>query len=75
MVPPKGLADGRWEVGTVEGEEFEQEVEVVAGRDERLGAMLRGMREAVLGAVRGVEGGLKGVETMNVWAGAFVKAE
>ena len=73
VVPPKGLEDGRWEVGTVVGRDFGAEVEVVAGREERIGGVLRGMRQAVIGAVEELQGGLEEVETMSVWATKMVR--
>ena len=74
LVPPKGLQDGRWEVHNIVTQAFEKEVEEVVKRDESLGGVLKGMKEAVVGALEVVEGGVKGVETMSVWAAKLGKA-
>ena len=74
LVPPKGLQDGRWEVHNILNEVFEKEVEEVGKRNEGLGGVLKGMKEAVVGALEVVEGGLKGAETMSVWAAKLDKA-
>ena len=74
LVPPKGLQDGRWEVHNILNEDFEKEVEEVVERNESLGGVLKGMKEAVVGALEVVEGGVKGVETMSVWAAKLDKA-
>ena len=74
LVPPKGLQDGRWEVHNILNEGFEKEVEEVGRRNESLGGVLKGMKEAVIGALEVVEGGVKGVETMSVWAAKLDKA-
>ena len=75
VVPPKGLQDGRWEVSNILNEEVEKEVQEVVRRNEGLGGVLKGMREAVVGALEVVEGGVNGVETMNVWIGKLDKAQ
>lgn len=67
VVPPQGLQDGRWEVSNILSERIEQEMQGVVKRHEGLGGVLMGMREAVVGALEVVEGGVKGVETMSVW--------
>lgn len=74
VVPPKGLHDGRWEVHNILNEVSEMEMEEVVKRNESLGAVLKGMKEAVVGALEAVEGGIKGVETMSVWAAKLDKA-
>lgn len=73
VVPPKGMADGRWEVEAAVGEEFQKGVEAVAGRNAAVGGALRGMREAVMGAVVGIGGSVRGVQTMDVWAARLVR--
>ncbi len=73
LVPPKGLQDGRWEVLNVLSKGFEKEVEEVVKRREGLGGVLKGMKQAVVGALEAVEGGVKGVETMSVWVGKMDK--
>ena len=71
VVPPRELSHGRWEVEMLGGEGFVVDVEGVCGGDERKVGLLRGMRDAVLGSAEGIEGGVKGVESMCVWAGEF----
>lgn len=66
--PAIELSDGRWEVGTVLDEEFEEEVKVAPGPRER--AAILAQREAVLQAVSKV-GGLKKVRTMDVFCQCF----
>ena len=73
LMPPKGLQDGRWEVQNIVNQAFDKEVEEVVKRNESLGGVLKGMKEAVVGALEVVEGGVKGVETMSVWAAKLVK--
>ncbi len=73
IVPPKGLQDGRWEVGSILSEGFETEVQDITKRHESLGRMLEGMKEAVVGALEVVERGVEGVETMSVWVGKLDK--
>ena len=67
LVPPKGLQDGRWEVSSILSGKFEKEVQ------EGLGGVLRGMKEAIVGSLEIVEGGVGSVETMNVWVGKLDK--
>lgn len=74
LVPPKGLHDGRWEVLNVLSQGFAKHVEVVAERQVGLGGVLKGMKEAVVGALQVVEGGVKGVETMSVWTGKLERS-
>ncbi len=73
VVPPKGLQDGRWEVGSILDEDFETEVQDITKRHEGLGRVLMGMKEAVVGALEVVERGVEGVETMSVWVGKLDK--
>lgn len=73
LAPPKGLQDGRWEVSNILSEEVEKEVQEIAKRHEGLGGVLKGMREAVVGALEVVEGGVESVETMSVWVGKLDK--
>lgn len=75
VVPPKGLQDGRWEVLGILSQGFEREVQEVVKRHEGLGGVLTGMKEAVVGALEVVEGGVKGVETMSVWVGTLAKGQ
>ena len=74
LVPPKGLQDGRWEVQNIVNQAFDKEMEEVVKRNESLGGVLKGMKEAMVGSLEVVEGGVKGVETMSVWAGKLGRA-
>ena len=74
LVPPKGLHDGRWEVLNVLSKGFAKDVEAVGERQAGLGGVLKGMKEAVVGALQAVEGGVKGVETMSVWTGMLERS-
>ena len=74
LVPPKGLHDGRWEVLNILSKGFAKDVEAVAERQVGLGGVLKGMKEAVVGALQVVEGGVKGVETMSVWTGKLERS-
>ncbi|KAK8076739.1 hypothetical protein PG994_004011 [Apiospora phragmitis] len=69
VVPRVGLLDGHWEVGTVVGEEFVEEIEEHI-TDDRVKLVLRSARDATIAAVRGLEG--EAVRTMDVWASTFV---
>ncbi|KAJ3307499.1 hypothetical protein HDU76_004624 [Blyttiomyces sp. JEL0837] len=73
IVPDVDLFDGKWEVGTVVSEGFWEEVEsIVPGEREK--SVIKASRDAVRASVKAVEGGVKGVRTMDVWAGVFEKA-
>lgn len=74
LVPPKGLQDGRWEVLNILSKGFAKDVEVVGERQAGLEGVLKGMKEAVVGALAVVEGGVKGVETMSVWTGMLERS-
>ena len=74
LVPPKRLHDGRWEVLNVLSTGFAKDVEAVAERQVGLGGVLKGMKEAVVAALKVVDGGAKGVETMSVWTGIFERS-
>lgn len=75
LVPPKGLQDGRWEVLKLLSEDSQKEMQEVVKRDESLGEVLKGMREAVVGALEYVADGVKGVETMSVWVGKLNRGQ
>ena len=67
VIPPRNMADGRWEVESAMGDEFKKGLREVAERDEQLGGVLKGMREAVRMAIEVVGGCVRDVEPMNVW--------
>lgn len=75
VVPPKGLQDGRWEVSNILSEGVQKEMQELVKRNEGLEGVLKGMRGAVVGALEVVEGGVMGVETMNVWIGKLDKGQ
>ncbi|PQE28386.1 SAM-dependent methyltransferase protein [Rutstroemia sp. NJR-2017a BBW] len=62
-----GVRDGEWEVGNVR-RWLRGEVE---GEEMELG--LKGMYDAMETSVQNVEGGVKGVRSMDVWAAVFVR--
>ena len=68
VIPPNNMADGRWEAESAVGDEFQKELEEVAERDEPLGGVLKGMREAVRMAIVVIGGCVRDVETMDVWS-------
>ncbi|KAK7936618.1 S-adenosyl-L-methionine-dependent methyltransferase [Apiospora aurea] len=70
MVPRAGLLDGSWEVGTVVGKEFLEEMDEHI-TDERVKLVLRSARDATIAAVRGLGDG-EAVRTMDVWVSSFV---
>ena len=69
LVPEGELSDGMWEVGSVIGNGFLEEVEKI--EDGRVRAVLRSARDAVVAAVEGI-GGLERVRTMDVWVATLV---
>ena len=71
VVPGRELSDGEWEVATVVGGEFLEEVGREIGEG-RVRDVLVAARDAVVDAVGGV-GGMEGVRTMDVWVGGFVE--
>ncbi|KAF9002912.1 S-adenosyl-L-methionine-dependent methyltransferase [Cyathus striatus] len=73
ITPNADVHDGKWEVGAVKSKSFLQEVEESV-KDEREKAMVYALRDALLSSLEKVEGGTKGVRSMNVWCGAFEKA-
>ncbi|MCJ1396916.1 hypothetical protein MMC11_000107 [Xylographa trunciseda] len=70
VLPPEGLLDGIWEVGAVLKEEFVGDVRRCCG-DERQELAVLGIRDALVAAVKGLEGGMKGVRSMQVWVAEF----
>ncbi|MCJ1302902.1 hypothetical protein MMC08_005707 [Hypocenomyce scalaris] len=75
VVPERMLWDGKWEVYAVIGEGFLREVEEVCGGDEKKGAVLMALRDSVIAAVKGLDGGKDGVRGMDVWTGVFERVE
>ncbi|MCJ1432468.1 hypothetical protein MMC27_001825 [Xylographa pallens] len=70
VLPPEGLRDGVWEVGSVVAEGFREDVARYCGDGEQAVAVL-GIREAVVAAVKGLEAGMDGVRSMQVWVAEF----
>ncbi|GLA10807.1 hypothetical protein AnigIFM63309_008190 [Aspergillus niger] len=67
----EGLLDGSWEVAACLDGGFEEEVRRVVG-DERERAVVLAARDACETSLKGVEGGRKGVRSMDVWVASFV---
>ena len=67
----EGLLDGQWEVSACLSPSFEREVEehVI---DERERNLVLALRDACEASLEGVQGGRKGVKTMDVWVASFV---
>ncbi|KAB5547071.1 S-adenosyl-L-methionine-dependent methyltransferase [Coniochaeta sp. 2T2.1] len=65
VVPEPELSDGGWETGSVVSKGYLEDVEKGV-EDERVKAMLRSARDAVVAAVDGI-GGVGKVRTMDVW--------
>ncbi|MCJ1292602.1 hypothetical protein MMC34_004154 [Xylographa carneopallida] len=70
VLPPEGLRDGVWEVGSVVAEGFAEDVGRCCGDGAQAVAVLR-IRDAVVAAVKGLQGGVEGVRSMQVWAAEF----
>lgn len=70
VVPEEELSDGGWEVGSVLGKGFLEEVAKLS--DEKVRVVLRSARDAVAAAVDGV-GGVRKVTTMDVWVATLVE--
>jgi SAM-dependent methyltransferase len=70
VVPGAELSDGLWEVGSVVGQGFLEKIEVEVG-DQRVRAMLRSARDAVVAAAEGI-GGVRKARTMDVWVATLV---
>ncbi|KAB5559860.1 putative SAM-dependent methyltransferase [Coniochaeta sp. 2T2.1] len=65
VVPEPELSDGGWETGSVVSKGYLEDVEKGV-EDERVKAVLRSARDAVVAAVDGI-GGVGKVRTMDVW--------
>lgn len=69
----EGLLDGRWEVSACLSAHFEKEVEQkLSGDYERERAVVLALRDACEASLEGVQGGRKGVRSMDVWTATFV---
>lgn len=67
----EGVLDGQWEVYACLDPSFEKEVEEQVS-DERERAVVLSSRDACEASLEGVEGGRKGVRSMDVWVASFV---
>lgn len=70
--PNEGVLDGQWEVAACLSETFEKEVEECVA-DERERGVVRALGDACEASLVGIEGGQKGVRSMDVWVGSFVQ--
>ncbi|EJP66169.1 SAM-dependent methyltransferase [Beauveria bassiana ARSEF 2860] len=68
---PEDMLDGQWEVSACLDSSFEEEVEEQV-KDGRERAVVLALRDACEASLRGIEGGQKGVKTMDVWVAKFV---
>ncbi|KAL3291921.1 SAM-dependent methyltransferase [Colletotrichum asianum] len=64
------LLDGQWEVGACLSSDFKREVEEHVS-NERERAVVLASRDACEASLKGVQGGLKGVRSMDVWVAGF----
>jgi hypothetical protein len=67
----EGLLDGQWEVSACLSSSFEREVEEQVS-DERERAVVLASRDACEASLEGIQGGRKGVRTMDVWVANFL---
>ena len=67
----EGLLDGQWEVSACLSSSFESEVEEQVS-DERERGVVFALRDACEASLEGVQGGRKGVRSMDVWVASFV---
>ena len=67
----EGLLDGQWEVSACLSSSFEREVEEQVS-DERERSVVLALRDACEASLEGVQGGRKGVTSMDVWVASFV---
>lgn len=68
------LLDGQWEVSACLSSSFENEVEAQVS-DERERAVVLASRDACEASLKGVQGGRKGVRSMDAWTATFVDRE
>lgn len=69
--PAKGTLDGMWEVGAVVDEGYLKEAQRLI-QDEKERSVAIALRDAVVASLEAV-GGTKGVDSMSVWCGEFVR--
>ncbi|CAD6590131.1 MAG: hypothetical protein ASARMPREDX12_007885 [Alectoria sarmentosa] len=67
----EGLLDGQWEVSACLSSSFEREVEEQVSDERERGSVLA-LRDACEASLEGVQGGRKGVRSMDVWVASFV---
>ncbi|PYI07672.1 putative SAM-dependent methyltransferase [Aspergillus sclerotiicarbonarius CBS 121057] len=67
----EGLLDGQWEVSACLSSSFKKEVEEQVS-DERERAVVLALRDACEASLEGIQGGRKGVRSMDVWVANFV---
>jgi len=67
----EGLLDGNWEVSACLSSAFEKEVTEKVS-DEREQAVIFAARDACEASLTFVEGGRKGVRSMDVWVASFI---
>jgi len=73
VIPKEMVLDGQWEVTFVSDEGFVEEVKEIV-ENERERAVIFAQRDAMLRSVEAIDGGKKGVRSMDVWCGVFEKA-
>lgn len=69
--PTEGLSDGLWEVSACLSSSFEKEIEEFVG-DGRDRDVVFALRDACEASLEVVQGGRKGVKSMDVWVASFV---
>lgn len=69
--PTKGLSDGMWEISRCLSSSFEKEIEEYVG-DGRDRDVVFALRDACAASLEFVDGGRKGVKSMDVWVASFV---
>jgi SAM-dependent methyltransferase len=69
--PTEGLFDGLWEVSACLSPSFEKEIEEFVG-DGRDRDVVLALRDACEASLEVVQGGRKGVKSMDVWVASFV---
>jgi hypothetical protein len=67
----EGLFDGKWEVSACLSPSFETEVEEQVS-DERERGVVFALRDACEASLERVQGGRKGVRSMDVWVASFI---
>lgn len=66
-----GLLDGQWEVDACLASSFEKQVKECVIDDREKGVVFAS-RDACEASLQGVQGGRKGVKSMDVWVAAFI---